>query len=304
MATKNAINSSDPIEVSAGGLGASTHTDHSPLIGSGTAAISDVVVGTTGLLFIGDVGADPFFDDTATGDFTFTSSTATVDRTLTVANTDNTSTSSIATFQLTTGGGTAGSPTISHTVTGQETYTVGIDASDGYEYKITDGTFAAGTDRFIITSTGVVTKPTQPAFSAVGSAGTQTNVTGDGTLYTVVFAIEDFDQGNVFDGTSTFTAPVAGKYQFNIGVRFDEFTSSHTDAKLQFVTTSYTYETNLMNPYIDQNPGTDNYAMVGIFTDMAASDTAIVKIQVSGGTKVIELVGGQQHVVFSGYLVC
>jgi hypothetical protein len=45
-----------------------------------------------------------------------------------------------------------------------------------------------------------------PAFLAV-NATTRNNVTGDGTVYTVPFDTEVFDQGNNFAG-NTFTAPI------------------------------------------------------------------------------------------------
>lgn len=61
MPTENAINSSIPIEASKGGTGATTLTDHSVLVGSGTAAITPLVVGTNGQVLLGSSAADPAF---------------------------------------------------------------------------------------------------------------------------------------------------------------------------------------------------------------------------------------------------
>lgn len=49
------------VPVTDGGTGASTLLDHGVLVGSGTAAITDLAVGTDGQLLIGATGADPAF---------------------------------------------------------------------------------------------------------------------------------------------------------------------------------------------------------------------------------------------------
>lgn len=64
MATINAINSNIPIEVTKGGTGAVTLTDHGVLVGSGTAAIDALAVGATGTVLQGTTGADPDFTAT------------------------------------------------------------------------------------------------------------------------------------------------------------------------------------------------------------------------------------------------
>ena len=59
MATNSAINTESPIEVTKGGTGAATLTDHGILVGSGTGAITPLAVATNGQLIIGATGADP-----------------------------------------------------------------------------------------------------------------------------------------------------------------------------------------------------------------------------------------------------
>ncbi len=61
MATNNAINSQDPIQVALGGTGAATFTAHGVLLGEGTGAIVPTSVGTTGQVLIGSTAADPAF---------------------------------------------------------------------------------------------------------------------------------------------------------------------------------------------------------------------------------------------------
>ena len=68
MATINVINSSDPIEVAAGGTGLSTLTDNGILIGSGTDTITPLTVGLNGQVLVGSTGADPVFATIASAD--------------------------------------------------------------------------------------------------------------------------------------------------------------------------------------------------------------------------------------------
>lgn len=49
------------LDVDSGGTGATTLTDHGVLVGSGTAAITPLAVGTNGQLLVGSTGADPVF---------------------------------------------------------------------------------------------------------------------------------------------------------------------------------------------------------------------------------------------------
>ncbi len=61
MATINAINTSNPIEVAKGGTGAASLTAHGVLVGEGTSAITPLTVGTNGQVLLGSTGADPVF---------------------------------------------------------------------------------------------------------------------------------------------------------------------------------------------------------------------------------------------------
>jgi hypothetical protein len=93
-----------------------------------------------------------------------------------------------------------------------------------------------------ISDTGVMVQSAKPAFSAI-LGGTLSNVTGGGTVYTVVWAgTEIFDIGGVFDGTSTFTAPVTGKYAFTVSLNGAESVHSSSFYILKVVTTSTDYQ--------------------------------------------------------------
>jgi hypothetical protein len=61
MPTINSINSNIPIEITLGGTGLITITDHSVMVGSGTGAITPIAVGTDGQVLLGSSAADPVF---------------------------------------------------------------------------------------------------------------------------------------------------------------------------------------------------------------------------------------------------
>ena len=58
---------------------------------------------------------------------------------------------------------------------------------------------------------GYLTAPNMPRFSAYLSPASIPNVTGDGTLYTIICDTEIEDRGGNYDhSTGIFTAPVTG----------------------------------------------------------------------------------------------
>lgn len=149
---------------------------------------------------------------------------------------------------------------------------------------------------------GNYTNSAQPAFLARRSSAAS-NVTGDNTSYTLALQVEEFDNGNDFDGTSTFTAPVAGKYFFTAGFQIEGLTSSHGTMSLTLATTSDTVGFFYGHPYNMSSGGVLHFAVRAII-DMAASDTAVAKIKVSGGSKVVD-VNGSTNIIshFGGYLI-
>lgn len=170
------------------------------------------------------------------------------------------------------------------------------------KYGTADFSLASATGNVIVAlDTGEVTKPLQPAFLAYNSS-IRSNQTGDGTAYTLIFDTERFDQNNDFDGTSTFTAPVTGKYYLNVCVLTQEVTATMA-ATLQIITSNATYTYG----NAAATAMTGNYPMqFSVLADMDAGDTATCVITLSGGTKVVDIYGGagDARTMFSGYLVC
>jgi hypothetical protein len=127
----------------------------------------------------------------------------------------------------------------------------------------------------------------------------RSNVTGDGTLYTVPFDAENFDTGSNFDTTTgIFTAPTDGFYQLNATVRLEGGTNQ-TYAFIQIVTTN-----NTLQQEIDVTSGVFTSTVAGLVY-MAIGNTAVVKVQCGGGTggKIMNIVASPSLHQFSGFLV-
>ncbi len=150
-----------------------------------------------------------------------------------------------------------------------------------------------------ITQAGEVLKPANPAFLVSPSANL-TNVTGDGTNYTVVWNTEVFDQGSDF-ASNTFTAPITGRYMLNATVVISNMTSSHTTGQMNIITSNRTYKM-WINPWAASNGSGISTFTNSVLVDMDASDTAYIQLNVSGGTKVITIEAVGNGTVFSGYL--
>ena len=131
-----------------------------------------------------------------------------------------------------------------------------------------------------IDHSGCVTKPLQPAFQAE-LPGNTNNFPID-TQTVLNFSSERWEQGNNYNtSTKTFTAPVAGKYQFNVAILLLNVDTAatyyqltlHTSNDLYYETVSPNYSADM--EYVDM--------AVNILADMDAGDTAYATIYQSGG---------------------
>ena len=136
---------------------------------------------------------------------------------------------------------------------------------------------------------GAVTRVRQPSFLAQADAGAVLNVTGDGTAYTMVFNTEKWDQGSNFDGTSTFTAPVTGRYFVSCHVMSANPEAGHTSGSLVITTSNRNYEF-YFNPYASRHTGVASYTVLAYSSvDMDAADTMTMVLTVSGGGKTLDI---------------
>jgi len=301
MATKNAINSNIPIVIAEGGTDAVTLLDNGVLVGNGASTITSLAVGSTGELLTGVTASDPAFDTSLTADFTFTSSTASQTRILTVSNTDNTgAATSAARLDLTVGGANVADPQVSYIVTGQTTWSTGIDNSDSDKYKISPNAALATTPTTISDTDGITLKPLQPAFLAYMTISTGA-VTGDGTIFSYICETQVFDQTSDYDtGTGQFTAPISGRYFFVASIRSTAGTPTQCTC---YINTSNRRYGNV----IKRGTKTGDFEIQCVtIADMDASDVAYPQFMADGaGGVTVQGLGNATFIsYFAGYLIC
>ena len=147
------------------------------------------------------------------------------------------------------------------------------------------------TQAMTINSSGIITAPVQPAFLAYVSS-TISDVTGDATVYTVIFNAEVFDQaGNFNTGTGVFTAPVTGKYRLSCSVDIRGLVAANNNFQLHLATSNRSYGS-IFDVPAGANPFVPNRNMtVNALCDMDAGDTASIVLYIAGGSKVADIYG-------------
>ena len=169
----------------------------------------------------------------------------------------------------------------------------------GYNHQTSAMTFSTlNNERMRIDSSGAVTMPAQPAFSAINNTAAQTNLAIN-TYHTVVFGGEVFDQGSDF-ASNTFTAPVTGRYQFNVQIRLYQIDTAAEYYQAYITTSNRGYEVGLVSPLFTSDP-TYMTLSSSFLVDMDAADTAYVRFYQAGGSAQTDL--QQACSIFSGYLV-
>ena len=173
-------------------------------------------------------------------------------------------------------------------------YHIGLDDSAD-SLIIGKGSALGTTTSMAFNADGIITKPLQPAFLA-NPTSDQTNIAIN-TGTTVVFGTERFDNNGDF-ASNTFTAPVTGRYQFNVTVYLQEVDSAAAYIQFRLVTSNLAYQF-----VFDPDFGQDAVywtTQISQLVDMDASDTAYVQFVQSGGSATADVVTASY---FSGYLV-
>ena len=162
-------------------------------------------------------------------------------------------------------------------------------------------TTLAGSNTLVLDTDGIMTKPLQPAFS-VHKNGTHQSDVSTGSHHTVVWAAELYDNNSDFDLSSeTFTAPVTGKYQFNLCMRLGNLDSANAYYVSRIVTSNNTY-----SQIFDPDFGQDQvywFVQLSVLADMDANDTAHATFYQNGGSAQTDIDGSQSYTNFTGYLV-
>ena len=147
-----------------------------------------------------------------------------------------------------------------------------------------------------IDGTGAVTKPLQPAFSAVPSAN-QNNI-ALGQEIDVAFGAERFDVGGNF-ASSTFTAPVTGKYSLHVHLRLQNVDSAAAYYIARIKTSNEEYQSLFSSNQFNADLAYWPIAM-NCLADMDADDTAAITLYQSGGTSQTDV---HTESYFNGILV-
>ncbi len=235
-----------------------------------------------------------------------------VTNTLTVTNPSNTA-ASVARATVVVGGGTAGDPTVNWNVSGVTNWEMGIDNSDSDKWKLSQGTALGTNDTITAFTTGEVLKPRQPAFFAYVTADIL-NVTGDATVYNVIYDTELFDIANNFNNaTGVFTVPVTGIYSITFSVWSINLTAANTVgvmyASRTGSATSLFWGASQSFAAI-RDPNNACIVKGSCIVQLTASDQVFVSYRVNGGAKVVGVGGevrggpGSYPSFFSATLLC
>lgn len=189
-----------------------------------------------------------------------------------------------------------GDPFLSWKLSGTKQFSLGVN--DGASDVLQLGTTAIDTGTmWQATSAGEITQPLQPSFLVTNSTGAS-NVTGDGTEYTVTWPTEVFDQGGDF-ASNTFTAPVTGRYELSVATNWEGILSTHTFKTLKIATSNRNYQ-------FEQSESlarTFASYSLSIIADMDVNDTATITFTAGGSTKVLDLAASAVDNIFSGSLI-
>ena len=163
----------------------------------------------------------------------------------------------------------------------------------------------AETMRLKIDADGIITKPAQPAFLTTANA--HTNFSKDGNN-TVDFGTAADNSTEIFDlnadftpSANSFTAPVAGKYQFNVVVQFNDAVADATYYEVKLIASNRDVRIGIFDPRAFDTTQAYHVESGSVLVDMDASDTVTIRYRQEGGTNTTTDIDATSH--FSGFLV-
>jgi len=176
------------------------------------------------------------------------------------------------------------------------------------------GTITAGTGISVTNGSNSITiaasgGTTLPSFLAKQLTD-QTNVTGDGTAYTVTFTTVVYDNSSNFSGNTTFTAPVSGHYLFGFSLVLTGVTAGMVIGTIDYSVNGGTilYRATEVNVTAVSAGVVNVWAVSGSQAiSLSATNTVVLLVNVIGAAKVITVQGQTASTVtsptFWGYQV-
>lgn len=137
-------------------------------------------------------------------------------------------------------------------------------------------------------SSGAMIYTLQPAAGSYNGT-LRSNVSGDGTTWTVINNVEQYDINNDYDSSTTWTAPVDGIYFVNYVVYCEDLTTASFEGDLTFVTTSDSYIVNDWSIGEMATPAAHATFVGSIMIAMDATDTLIANMTISGSTLTVDV---------------
>ena len=179
-------------------------------------------------------------------------------------------------------------------------FTQGSVNGGGHFFYTGDAAAGSTTERMRIDSSGAVTMPYQPAFFATPNTN-QNNIANNNSSVHVLLQTEILDNNSDF-ASSTFTAPVTGKYMLSYSLCLLNMDSA-ADYYIPQIKTSNRDISSLYDPgQLNGDPAYWTFTM-SVLTDMDANDTSTVRIIQNGGTAQTDVEASSLRTYFSGYLV-
>ena len=152
-----------------------------------------------------------------------------------------------------------------------------------------------------VDDSGHVTMPLQPAFH-VHPASEQQDF-NQGQTVGVVFGTERFDNNGDF-ASNTFTAPVTGRYHFDVSIRVKNMATEDSATYYYWILTTSNRSYYNLSSVNELGSGSASFTFSGsVLADMDASDTASVAI-IMGGTSGSSPSDISVDSYWSGHLVC
>ena len=167
--------------------------------------------------------------------------------------------------------------------------------SDGGSFVIKSDSTASEYVR--VDSTGAMTKPSQPAFSA-GRSSTLSNFATNSQVV-INLNSELFDVNGDFSDPN-FTAPVTGKYQLSAVWYLNALDISAAYYILRISTSNRNYDHVVDSSARDEDETYSSYG-ISVLADMDVNDTAQISLFQQDGAAQTDVTGGTY---FTGVLVC